>query len=346
MGESLKQFLARRPQQMIRADIKKKINNESDFFRLWKKMDSFASDISFIRSRYFSHAGISERYHEYVFIVKKFFKTGFRDSNEKLFIENNGNLRRRKRTALADFFAKRMLQHHVAMTRAVPWIFLFAVLFIASSSAGYVSTGLFTHYGEFFLPDYIQEDLSKGILWTNMLSTDPVSGGAGIIVNNILVMTKSFVSGIIFGIPSVMIALFNGWHFGSIMAATAKFSMHLNLVQFVLNHGILEISILIFSAALGMKAGLSYFFAPKGVKLQYFAEEFWNGINSMIIFFIWLFVCGIVESQISPGMAKRLAHAKAVTGSLIRGMLLFSVYFLIHHGIYMYKQAGKPGHEK
>ncbi|HPY03861.1 MAG TPA: stage II sporulation protein M [Spirochaetota bacterium] len=336
MGESLSKFLSRRPVLIDPKSSRKKLRDVNSFFSFWKKMDSTASDISFIRSRYFAHKNIAERYQMYVKTVISFFKTGYRDSNAVLYHDKTGSFRVTKRHIFFSFFLRRLRIHHETMSSAFPWILMFAVLFTSAALAAFASTSLFTHYGEFFLPQHIQENLSRGELWTNVLSEDPVSGGVGIIVNNVLVTLKAFCYGIVLGIPSIFIAVFNGWHLGSIMAATHKFSMALNLVQFVLNHGILEISIIIFSSAIGMKTGLSFFFVPKGSKLSYFAEEFWKGINSLLIFFMWLFVCGIVESQVSPAMGKRMAHTKAITEALITGLMLFGIYFIIHHGVHLY----------
>ncbi|MBP7901572.1 MAG: stage II sporulation protein M [Spirochaetes bacterium] len=336
MGEPLNKFLSRRPVLVEPKTAGKKIRDIHSLFSFWKKMDSTASDISFMRSRFFSHGIVDERYRMYVKCILQFFKTGYRDSNAALFHDKTGSFRIQKKHVFLSFIKRRLCIHHETMSSAFPWILLFAVLFTSASLAAFASTSLFTHYGEFFLPQHIQENLSRGELWTNVLSESPVSGGVGIIVNNVLVTLKAFCYGIVLGIPSIFIAVFNGWHLGSIMAVTHKFSMALNLVQFVLNHGILEISIIIFSSAIGMKTGLSFFFVPKGSKLSYFAEEFWKGINSLLIFFMWLFVCGIVESQISPAMGKRMAHTKAITEALITGLMLFSIYFIIHHGVHLY----------
>jgi len=35
-------------------------------------------------------------------------------------------------------------------------------------------------------------------------------------------------------------------------------------------------------------------------------------------------------------MGKRMAHTKAITEALITGLMLFGIYFIIHHGVHLY----------
>jgi uncharacterized membrane protein SpoIIM required for sporulation len=230
----------------------------------------------------------------------------------------------------------RLLQHDRTVRETLPWFIISLSFFIAATAAGFGIVSLFSSYGEFFLPPEIQKSLSRGELWTNVLSNAHVSGGTQIIANNIIVTAKAFGFGIFFGLPSILIVLFNGWHLGSIFAATAKFNMHLSLLQFVSNHGVLELTVTVFAGALGLRTGISFFALPRGSRLSHFISCFWDSFNSMIICCLWLFVCGIIESQLSPYMANAKPHIIFIPVSLSIGTGLLLLNILFHHGVKRY----------
>ncbi|HNX60879.1 MAG TPA: stage II sporulation protein M, partial [Spirochaetota bacterium] len=238
MGESLKHFTSRRE---ISTDKnarkshsrKTRIKSTGDLFKSWKKADSMAADIAFIRSRFPMHDQFRAHYDSFRNLVRTLFRTKMRDENIELFTDSDGHLRARKGSALRHFFSSRLALHHRTVKDTMPFFIITLAFFITSAVAGYSVITHFSRYGEFFIPQNIQEDLSKGILWTNVLSDDPVSGGSFIILNNIVVSMKTFGFGIIAGLPSALLVLFNGWHLGSTFAATHQFGMASSLLQFV-----------------------------------------------------------------------------------------------------------------
>jgi uncharacterized membrane protein SpoIIM required for sporulation len=333
MGESLKHFISRRNIQNFALDKKRKTKNIPALKELWSQADSRSSDIAFIRSRFFSHTELFSFYEKYRNFVRNFFRTGTGENNTYLFFDENGNFKNRKGSAFFHFISMRLLQHDITARETLPWFIISLSLFIAATAAGYGIVTLFSSYGEFFLPPDVQKSLARGELWTNILTNSPVSGGTQIIANNIFVTIKAFGLGIFFGLPSLLIVLFNGWHLGSIFAATTKFQMHTSLLQFVLNHGVLELTITVFAGALGLRTGISFFALPGGSRLAHFISCFWDSFNSIVICSLWLFVCGIIESQLSPHMANAKPHSIMIPVSLSIGIGLLLVNLLFHHGV-------------
>jgi uncharacterized membrane protein SpoIIM required for sporulation len=331
MGESLKHFKNRR--KGVSTLQVKKICSRSSLFLQWKTLDSMASDIAFLRARFFAHEESASAYQYFRNIMRKIINTGMRDENIHLYTDNTGKLKLHRRSALINFFHSKLALHHRTVISTMPYFVIVLSLFAVSAIVGFSIVTYFSHYGEFFLPQNIQEQLSRGNLWTNILSKDPISGGSQIIMNNILVSLKVFGLGILAGLPSVLMILFNGWQIGSIFAGTHQFGMSAHLLQFVLNHGVMEITIVLFSGALGLRLGLSFVSVPAGKRLSHFAGRFWESVNSMIIFCLWLFVCGIIESQVSPVMANTTPHYVMIPVSAIIGISIVLLYTLIHHGV-------------
>jgi uncharacterized membrane protein SpoIIM required for sporulation len=342
MGESLKSFIERRLRSLLQNEsLKVKIKSREDLERYWLTIDSRSADISYLRSRYYAHSESHSIFLKYRLLIKKIFKTHITDENSALFFDKQGRLRNRKENRFIHFLSSRFDIHNSTVIETMPHFFIMLSLFIAAAAAGYGIVSIFSSYGEYFLPKQITDQLSQGILWTNMLEDNPVTGGSNIIINNILVTLNAYFYGLVLGLPSVLIVLINGWHLGSIFAATQKFNMHLSLLQFVSNHGILEISIILFSGALGLRTGLSFFTAPWGMKMSTIAVRFWESINSIFILCCWLFACGLVESLVSPFMSKLKPHGFAVILSLCVGFSLFTLNILVHHGVYYHANRRK-----
>jgi uncharacterized membrane protein SpoIIM required for sporulation len=149
-----------------------------------------------------------------------------------------------------------------------------------------------------------------------------------------VVSLRAFGYGLFLGIPSLVILIINGWHLGSVFAGTHSYGMASSLAQFVLPHGLMELSVIIFSCALGMNLGLSTLTMPRGSRLNYFTSMFWRNLNSVIIVSLWLIVCGIIESQVSPQMANLLPHALIIPASLCIGLAVLLIYYKLHHGVF------------
>jgi uncharacterized membrane protein SpoIIM required for sporulation len=337
MGESLKSFIERRFHTFQKNEINKPaFKTREDLERFWLAIDSRSADISYLRSRYYTHKESHSLFLKYRLLIKNIFKTRITDENSALFFDKQGRLRNRKENRFLHFLSSRFSIHDSTVKETMPHFFIMLSLFIAATAAGYGIVSIFSSYGEYFLPKQVTDQLSQGILWTNVLEDKPVIGGSGIIINNIFVTLNAYFYGLLLGLPSVLIVLFNGWHLGSVFAATQKFDMHLSLLQFVSNHGILEISIILFAGALGLRTGLSFFTAPRGMKMSTIAVRFWESINSIFILCFWLFACGLVESLVSPFISKLKPHGFAVTIALCIGFSLFSLNILVHHGAFYY----------
>jgi uncharacterized membrane protein SpoIIM required for sporulation len=342
MGESLKNFIERRLRSFhANENHKTNFKSREELERFWLTIDSRSADISYLHSRYYAHKESQSFFLKYRLLIKKIFKTHITDENSALFFDKRGHLRTRKENRFLHFLSSRFSIHDSTVKETLPHFFITLSLFVAAAAAGYGIVSIFSSYGEYFLPKQITDQLSQGILWTNVLEDKPVTGGSGIIINNIFVTLNAYFYGLLLGLPSVIIVLFNGWHLGSVFAATQKFDMHLSLLQFVSNHGILEISIILFAGALGLRTGLSFFTAPRGMKMSTIAVRFWESINSIFILCIWLFACGLVESLVSPFISKLKPHGLAVIIALSIGFSLFALNILVHHGAFYHARKRK-----
>lgn len=77
------------------------------------------------------------------------------------------------------------------------------------------------------------------------------------IMNNIGVALRTFAGGLVFGIGSVFILLFNGLHIGAIAAHLSFQGYHENFWTFVIGHGALELPAIALAGVAGARMGLS-----------------------------------------------------------------------------------------
>ena len=337
MGEPLEHFRKRREASWQGLFKNKKLpapKNREEMVTNWQDMERAAADIAYIRSRYLFHTELQYVYRGYRRLLPSFLKTGYSEESAGLFEDSRGSLSLWKQNALKRFVRMRCYSHFQTVKMMKLWFFLSLVIFILSCVAGFTVVNVYSGSGEVFLPPQIKESLERGELWTNILTDTPVQGGMAIIINNILVALRSFGYGLFLGIPSLIILIINGWHLGSVFAGTHSYGMAADLAQFVMPHGIMELTIIIFSCSLGMHLGLSTLTMPRGSRLNYFTSVFWRSINSVIIVSLWLIVCGIIESQVSPHLANMRPHIIMLPVSLCTGLFLMFIYYKIHHGVF------------
>lgn len=77
------------------------------------------------------------------------------------------------------------------------------------------------------------------------------------IMNNIGVALRTFAGGLVFGIGSVVILLFNGTLIGAVAAHLSYEGYHENFWSFVIGHGALELTAIVLAGVAGARMGLS-----------------------------------------------------------------------------------------
>ncbi|MDJ1434650.1 stage II sporulation protein M [Halostagnicola sp. A-GB9-2] len=116
--------------------------------------------------------------------------------------------------------------------------------------------------------------------------------------NNWMVALTTAFSGLAFAIPAIFGIAFNGVFLG----ATARLEVEpLELLAFVIPHGIFEIPAIIFAGALGVHLGVVFWKASTGsITREAFADELERAFWVLIGIGVLLAIAGFVEGFISP----------------------------------------------
>lgn len=186
-------------------------------------------------------------------------------------------------------------------------------LFVLSALAGWWLIATFPELIGLFASENLIETVERGRLWTEgMFNIVPSSvASIGILANNITVSVVAFAAGLLFGLGTFYIVALNGLMLGGIFAFTHQHGLSYKLLEFVMAHGPVELSVICLAGAAG--AGLGEALARPGLSTRREAFQAASArVGRLLVLCALLLVgCGFIEGYISPDpdypMAARIA---------------------------------------
>ncbi len=196
------------------------------------------------------------------------------------------------------------------LTREIPDIVSSLRLQILSVSAGFILTALMgwllvSSYPEtvslFASPGMIRT-VEGGKLWTEgLLNITPSSVlSLEIFTNNIMVAITTVVLGALYGLGTIYIIGLNGFMIGGIFAFTAHHNLDGKLFEFILAHGVVELSVIAVAGAVGFSIGESLARPGHRSRTAAFRHACRRGAKLMALCCLFLVGAGLIEGYISP----------------------------------------------
>jgi uncharacterized membrane protein SpoIIM required for sporulation len=112
----------------------------------------------------------------------------------------------------------------------------------------------------YFLPQTIIQQLDRGTLWTDNMKANP-SESSFLMTNNIRVAFNAFAFGILFGVGSLLLLFHNGlFAFGGPLQVCIQHGMGNRLVNFMIAHGVIELTTIFIAGGAGMLIGFALLF--------------------------------------------------------------------------------------
>jgi uncharacterized membrane protein SpoIIM required for sporulation len=227
---------------------------------------------------------------------------------------------RQRPAGLGVFFSRTFplaFQRQLGLLGVVVALFLLAVVW------GLTVTALRPAVGLAFLGPEAVRGLEEGQLWTHSLVTTvpPAVSSSRIATNNISVALTAWTGGVLAGLVPLYVVLLNGLMLGAILGVTMHYSMAGDLLEFISAHGLLELTLILVSAAAGLALGRALISAGDRPRAEALREASRASLAVLLGCVPWFAVLALVEVFVSPS-PEVPAGIKLTLGVALEGAFL------------------------
>jgi uncharacterized membrane protein SpoIIM required for sporulation len=163
--------------------------------------------------------------------------------------------------------------------------------------------------------------------WLSLNDANQV-GASQILTNNILVSLLAFAYGAFFGIGTIYILIINGLSIGGVLGVCYKTNPAFGnaLVEFMIGHGVIELSCIFIAAGAGMLIGYSLVNPGDLTRTEALKKNGLDAARLAIGCAVLLVIAGIIEGFLSPSNLP--AYIKYGTG-ILTGIAMYSYLLLV-----------------
>lgn len=175
-------------------------------------------------------------------------------------------------------------------------------IFVVSAAIGWWLVDTYPELASLFASENMINEVQQGRLWTDdLLNIVPSSVlSFQIMTNNISVTIMAFLAGILYGFGTLYILGLNGLMLGGIFAFTNHYGMAHRLFEFVVAHGMVELSVIVLAGAAGMKMGEALIRPGNQTRQEAFRRAVGVAGKLVAVGAPLLVGAGIIEGYVSP----------------------------------------------
>ena len=216
------------------------------------------------------------------------------------------------------YFSQRIPQ---AFRQMATFILLAFLLFIVPAIVGYRLTLTNPDTADILGLGPEREILADHDTWTDIPIEERPYASAFIMSNNIRIAILAFAGGLAFGLFTIYILTFNGLMIGAVLGLAAHFDMGHSLVEFIVAHGVIELSVIFIAGGAGLHLGWALLNPGAYTRRDALSVAARRAVPLAAISVPLLIIAGLIEGFISPSQIPFIAH---VAVGLLSGILLYS----------------------
>jgi len=208
-----------------------------------------------------------------------------------------------------------------------PTLTVISLIFVISLISAWLLISAQPDLVALFASEAMIEQVQAGKLWTeSLLNIMPSSILAlEIMGNNIVVSLFAFMLGAFYGIGTLYIIVLNGLMLGAVFAYTRLYGLDGQLFEFVIAHGLVELSVILIAGAAGVQLGEALVHPGQSSRVQAFQQAIRDAGVLLLACLPFLIGAGIIEGYISPNPAYGLPFRILV--GLSYGLLFWGLLF-------------------
>jgi uncharacterized membrane protein SpoIIM required for sporulation len=202
-------------------------------------------------------------------------------------------------------------------------LFLYTLaIFVVACVVGWNVGTADNAYASVLIPQQLMEKIVDQQKWFEAIHQAPFLYGLGIATNNIAVAIRCFTLAALAGLGGVVILVFNGLFFGAIFGFCRANQFDEALLNFVVGHGVLELTIIVAAAFSGFIFGRVFYMRPYRLFTARIAAAARDAGILLLGLLPWLLIAACLEVFVSPWPLLTTQH------KIVLGMLIAAAFWL------------------
>lgn len=166
-----------------------------------------------------------------------------------------------------------------------------------------------------------------------------IAGTGFYVWNNAGIAILTFGVGILGGVLSLTMVLFNSIYLGAIMGFLLTTSAAENILSWIPGHGPLELTAIAFAGAAGLRVGFSFVASGGRRRLRALREESAAAVPVLVASVVMLFIAAFLEATLAPAVFPVSVKFAVGGATLLLLIAYFGVYGGIRHRRYIRQEA-------
>ncbi len=256
---------------------------------------------------------------------------------EALYVEAHEAVHKPARRLLPTLRSQFRDELPATMAALRPTVLSVTAWFLLTALFGWLLVTIYPDLANLFASPGMIAGARSGELWTDgLLNIMPPSFLAlSIMTNNILVALTAYALGTLFGLGTLYIIGLNGMMLGSVFAFVRHYGLDGRLLEFVVAHGFVELSVICVAGAAGVRLGEALLRPGNLSRTVALRQAVGETATVMVFCVVFLVGAGLIEGFISPADHYSFATKLAV------GLVYWLVFFAVMSGR-LWPHANQP----